>query len=90
MQVRRCAVVFIEPRERLDFDLGQLVTGGTGIEIVREWIALAAHRDEEIPLDADEVSALGMLSPESWIDPAEAGGNLPWQLLEGLIAKGLL
>ena len=90
MQVRRCAVVFVEPRERLDFDLGQLVTGGTGIEIVREWIALAAHRDEEIPLDADEVSALGMLSPESWIDPAEAGGNLPWQLLEGLIAKGLL
>lgn len=90
MLVRRCAVVFVEPRERLDFDLGALVAGGSGLATVREWIALAAHRDDEILLDADEVIALGVLSPEQWIALDVAAETLPLPLLEALIAKGLL
>lgn len=90
MQVRRCAVVFIEPRERLDFDLSQLVAGGTGIEVVLEWIALAAHLDQELVLDADEVEALGVLSPERWITFEEACKRMPQERLDGLIRKGLL
>ncbi len=90
MQVRRCAVVFIEPRERLDFDLGRLVAGGTGVEQVREWIALTAHQDDEILLDVDQVNALGALSPENWIEFEESCKKLPRVLLDGLIANGLL
>ncbi len=90
MQVRRCAVVFIEPRERLDFDLSRLVAGGTGVEMVREWIALAAHLDEETVLDADEVEALGVLSPEQWISFDEASKHLPRERLDGLMRKGLV
>ena len=45
MQVRRCAHLMIEPRERLDFDLSLLASGGTGLRNVVEWIALAPHRD---------------------------------------------
>lgn len=90
MQVRRCAVVFIEPRERLDFDLSQLVAGGTGVEMVREWIALAAHLDQETVLDADEVESIGLLSPTQWITFEEACKLLPQERVDGLICKGLL
>ncbi|MEP6881918.1 MAG: putative peptide maturation dehydrogenase, partial [Dokdonella sp.] len=90
MQIRRCAVVFIEPRERLDFDLGRLVAGGTGVEMVREWIALAAHQDDEILLDADQVIALGALSPEQWIEFEDACETLPREQLYGLLANGLV
>lgn len=90
MLVRRCAVVFVEPRERLDFDLSRLVSGGTGVEMVREWIALAAHQGDEKHLDADEVAALGALSPEQWISFDEAAGLLPMGLLDRMISKGLI
>lgn len=90
MQVRRCAVVFVEPRERLGFDLGLLVAGGTGVEMVREWLALAAHLDDEILLDADEVRVLGLLSPGNWVPFSELVVSNGGQALESLVAKGLL
>lgn len=90
MQVRRCAVVHIEPRERLDFDLARLVAGGTGVDTVREWIALAAHLDAEVLLDGDEVSVIGALSPEQWTEWDDLAARLPHAILENLIAKGLL
>ena len=67
MQVRRCAHVMLEPRERLDFDLALLATGGTGLRTVIEWIALAPHRDTEVVLSLDEVAVLGALSPSQWV-----------------------
>ncbi len=90
MQVRRCAVVFIEPRERLDFDLARLVAGGTGVDTVREWIALTAHLNEEVVLDPGEVEVMGALSPEQWLTFEEACEASPRELLNGLIRKGLL
>src|SRR6187549_1118912 len=90
MQVRRCTVVFVEPRERLDFDLSRLVAGGTGVAPVREWIALAAHLDEEILLDADEVRILGQLSPGDWMNFDALAAELDSAVLERLIGKGLL
>ena len=90
MQVRRCAVVFVEPRERLDFDLRKLASGGTGVDLVREWIALAAHLDDEVLLDAAEVGALGTLSPERWQPLAALGGDAHAEAIAGLMAKGLL
>ena len=90
MRVRRCAFVFVEPRERLDFDVGRLVEGGTGVEMVREWIALAAHLDDEQLLDADEVHAMGLLSPETWVEFEELAARLPRAALDSLLGKGLL
>lgn len=90
MQVRRCAVVFVEPRERLDFDLARLVSGGTGVETVLEWIALAAHLDDELLLCADEIQALGTMSPEKWVDLDSIADPAHLRVLQGLLGKGLL
>lgn len=91
MQVRRCATVFIEPRERVDFDLGRLLSGqGTGLDTVLEWIALAPHRDSEFTLELAELVLLGTLSAENWISlesVLEAHSN---EAVGNLITHGLL
>ena len=59
MQVRRCALVLIEPRESVDFDLAEMAAGETGVRERLQWVALAAHCDDEIPLSEAEVTVLG-------------------------------
>ncbi len=90
MQVRRCAHVMIEPRERLDFDLALLATGGTGLRSVIEWIALAPHRDTEVVLSLDEVAVLGVVSPEQWLSLDELAQSHPREVLDALLEKQLL
>lgn len=90
MQVRRCATVLIEPRESIDFDLAELALGETGVRERLGWLALTAHRDEEIPLTAAEVAVLGALSPSHWRSLDELMQQHPRAMLEALLAKGLL
>ena len=90
MQVRRCAVVLVEPRESVDFNLAELALGQTGVRERLGWLALAAHCDDEIPLDMAEVAALGALSPGHWQSLDELSQRHPRAVLDALLAKGLL
>ena len=89
MQVRRCAHV-VEPRERLDFDLSRLLAGESGLENVREWIALAAHADAETHIDEAQMRVLGALSPQDWQAFDALLAQHPREVLEALLANGLL
>ncbi len=90
MQIRRCAHVLIEPRERLDFDLARLFAGGTGLAKVREWIALAAHCDDECVLNPAEIAVLGDVSPESWTPRDELIAGHDATIVDALLERGLL
>ena len=68
MQVRRCKVLYLEPREDVGFDLDALLAGGAGLQRKRRWVALAPHLGHEIDVDAAERELLGALSPEEWTD----------------------
>ena len=83
-------MVLVEPRESIDFDLAELALGETGVRERLGWLALAAHCDEEIPLDAAEVAAMGALSPGHWQSLDELAQRHPRTVLEALLAKGLL
>ena len=89
MRIRRCAVLFLEPREDTAFDLGELLQGGDGIRRQRRWQALAPHLGDEVEVNAAERELLGALSPTQWIDPdtleAEAGTALPRLIDLGLV-----
>src|SRR5689334_7262366 len=37
MRLRRCAILYVTPRERLAFDLGAIMQGATGVSSVVEW-----------------------------------------------------
>src|SRR5687768_10759132 len=89
MKVRRCAVVFAEPREEVGFDLQELLNGGDGLRRDRRWVALAPHLGEEVEVDADERELLGALSPSQWIDARTLGAHPP-AALRRLLKEGLL
>ena len=89
MQVRRCATVFLEPREEAGFDLEVLLSGGDGLRRDLRWLALAPHRGEELEIDAAERELLGALSPSVWIDAAELQAH-PVAVVERLLREGLL
>lgn len=90
MQLRRCAHLVIEPRERLEFDLARVFAGGTGLAKVREWVALAAHRDEECVLEPAELVALGDISPDDWREAAELEAVHGVAVVDALVQRGLL
>lgn len=89
MRIRRCAIVYLEPREDTRFDLGSLLSGGAGIRRDLRWLALAPHLDAEVEVDAAQRELLGRIGPGGWTDAA------PWlaehaQTLAGLLDCGLL
>lgn len=81
MRVRRCAILYLEPREDTAFDLASLLAGGDGLARTQRWLALAPHLGEEVAVDAVERELLGMLSPERWV----SSGELPDQSRPALL-----
>lgn len=67
MRIRRCAALWLEPREESQFDLTALLEGGTGVVSRMQWFAHTPHLDAPIEIDADEVILLGALSPQDWV-----------------------
>lgn len=63
---RRCSIVLLEPRERADFDLDELIHGGTGLRMSLLWIALAPHLDREVEVTRDECNLLGQVRSTEW------------------------
>lgn len=89
MQVRRCAVLFFEPREQVSFDMGGLLGGGDGLRRQRSWLALAPHLEGEIRIDPSDLQLLGAVSPGEWIDPDALQADSP-EGIERLLEVGLL
>lgn len=89
MRVRRCGIVFFEPRESTDFDLLSLFKGGSGISRKIRWLALAPHLDAEVEVTGSERELLGRLSAEEWIE-STALEAYPSELIQTLLKKGLL
>ena len=51
MLIRRCAVVWLEPREVASFQLDDLLAGGTGVVSRLAWFAHAPHLGASIEVD---------------------------------------
>ena len=88
MRVRRCAVLYLEPREEACFDLGVLLAGGDGLRRERRWVALAPHLGVEVIVDAGERELLGETSPAQWVEVDRLGGDM--LAIERLLGEGLL
>jgi putative peptide maturation dehydrogenase len=90
MRLRRCAILFTTPKERLDFDLASLAKGGTGVQSTIEWIALAPHLDEQLVLSIEDMTVLGQVSPLSWSEVGELARTHALETLNSLVERGLL
>jgi len=68
MRVRRCAVLFLEMREEVRFDLGSLLAGGAGKRRVRRCMAIAPHLDVDVEIYAAERELLAGFSSIEWAE----------------------
>lgn len=89
MRVRRCKVLYLEPREKAGFDLESLLAGGNGMRHGHYWFALAPHLGEEIEVDAVERDLLGALSPDEWTDSRQLSDDAS-TALKRLLKVGLI
>lgn len=90
MQVRRCSILYLEPREELAFSLEALCEGGDGLRRTRRWFALAPHLDHDIEVDAVERELLGQLGPDQWVAVASLAAHATTARIERLLQLGLL
>ena len=84
-QIRRCEILFFEPREVVRFVLEGLLAGGNGLQRDQHWVALAPPLAEPVTVNAAERELLGSLSPAEWKEHALAD-----PLLRGLVERGLV
>ena len=89
MRVRRSKVLYLEPREQVEFDLDNLLAGGNGMRAEHRWFALAPHLGEQIAVNAAERELLGVLSPEQWTDSGQLVGDAA-VALKRLLRTGLV
>ncbi|PPT84519.1 putative peptide maturation dehydrogenase [Xanthomonas theicola] len=89
MHIRRCKVLYLEPREDTRFDLHDLLAGGDGLRRTLHWIALAPHLRAEVGVDAEERELLGRLSPDKWVR-TKALADAARKPLKRLLRKGLV
>lgn len=90
MRVRRCGVLWLEPREVAQFDLDDLLAGGAGILSRRQWFAHAPHLPEPVEVDAGMAALLGELSPLDWTAAAPVSEGHGAARVRFLLRAGLL
>jgi putative peptide maturation dehydrogenase len=90
MQVRRCVVAWLEPREVASFEMGDLLAGGTGVVSRLAWFAHAPHLPEVVEVEAAHAPLLGALGAVDWIARAELDAKFGRDAVDALLAAGLL
>lgn len=90
MLIRRCAVLFVEPREDLDIDWASLFAGEGALGATVRWIALAPHLGAEIEIGTDEMLALGGISLTLWRERAACEQQSSADVIARLLDHGLL
>lgn len=90
MRIRRCAVVWIEPREDASFQLQDLFSGGTGVVGRLGWRAHAPHLAAPVEIEAASVALLGALGPVDWVERAPLDTLHGPDVVARLLEAGLL
>ncbi len=89
-RLRRCATVWLEPRENAHFDLAALLAGGTGVVSRLCWLAHAPHLPAPLEVDAVHVPLLGALGAVDWLERAGLDARFGGEAVDALLASGLL
>ncbi|AWH23813.1 putative peptide maturation dehydrogenase [Stenotrophomonas sp. YAU14D1_LEIMI4_1] len=88
MQIRRCAIVMMEPRETTTFHFEDLIRGGDGLRRSRAWFALAPHLPEPVEISRAQQHWLGQLSPNAWqsVDDDSEDASVARELVQAGLA----
>ncbi len=90
MRIKRCAILLLEPREKLEFSLESLAHGGDGLDARIELLALAPHLGKEVGVTDAEANLLRNLVAAHWTEFDGLATRFGEELIRDLLAKGLL
>ncbi|HSD16384.1 MAG TPA: putative peptide maturation dehydrogenase [Thermomonas sp.] len=90
MLIRRCAVVWLEPREVSTFQLDDLLAGGSGVVSRLAWFAHAPHLGAAIEIAPAHAPLLGALGPVDWIERDSLDPRFGRDAVDALLDAGLL
>jgi putative peptide maturation dehydrogenase len=88
--IRRCSILFIEPRDDLEVDVGALLSGKGVLGATIRWVALAPHLGKEVELSPAESAALRTIGPTLWLERNLLEQQCGQEVIASLLEKGLL
>jgi putative peptide maturation dehydrogenase len=90
MRIRRCAALWLEPREETRFEIEGLLAGGTGVSSRMQWFAHTPQLDAPIAVEMDDVALLGAMSPLDWVAATPLRARHGTARVRRLLQAGLL
>jgi len=87
MKIRRCAVLWLEPREVAHFELEALLAGGTGVVSGMQWFAHAPQLAEPLEVEPQTAQWLGSLSPTDWVETDALSPEVEALLQAGVVVS---
>lgn len=89
-KLRRAAALLVQPRERVDLDLGGLFGGGRSVSATTDWIVLAPYLSCEVMVDSAALAALSEVEEARWQSWDEVTQRVDAALLQRLLELGLV
>lgn len=90
MQLKRPGILLIDRRERPEFSLEDVTSGGAGVVSRSEWVAMAPHIGREVVLELADLAVFEALPPEGTVSRASLEARFGEQRIAALVASGLL
>lgn len=90
MQLKRCAILFIELRESARFSLDSLMQGGDGLARHLSRVALAPHLEHEVEVTTSQCALLESLSPSRYVEASTVKLNCAAADIAYLLEQGLV
>lgn len=90
MQLKRPQFFFLERRERPEFSLDSLLTGGAGVVSRSEWLALAPHLGREVALEAGDPAVFAAVTAEQALSRDALAVEFGAERIARLVEAGLL
>ena len=90
MQLKRPPIFLVQRRERPEFSLDSLLTGGAGVVVHSEWIALAPHVGAEVPVSLEDLAVIASVRTDAELSRDVLAGQFGADRVDRLIETGLL
>lgn len=90
MHLKRPNILLIQRRERPEFSLENLLSGGPGVVTSSEWLALAPHIGREVVLELADLAVFDALLPDATTARDELETRFGDARIASLVESGLL
>jgi putative peptide maturation dehydrogenase len=90
VQLYRPHILLVQRRDTPEFSLENLLEGGAGVLVHSQWVVLAPHLDEEVPVELADLAVLEAVSQSEAIDREALVARFDPVRVDALVQAGLL